>query len=240
MADTLVERVTGQASAAEVPVEVSLVMTDTALLPTPTATPNAAGTSAPDGSAPDASDASAPAGADQPRADREEPAVLLGYGPVPAPWARDLLRGTRARVWLRRLYTHPDTGALVGMDSRRRCFDGRLREFLILRDRVCRTPWCDAPIRHLDHVTPAEHGGPTSAANGQGYCAACNHAKQAPGWTTTPLAGDAGTAVTTTTPTGHSYRSRPPAPPGRRPPRQRCSLDVSFAEERLRELILAA
>ena len=121
-------------------------------------------------------------------------------------------------MWLRRLFTRPGSGDLAGMDSRRRRFDGRLRDFLILRDQVCRTPWCDAPIRHLDHVTPAEHGGPTSAANGQGYCEACNYAKQAPGWTTNPVAGDAGVAVTTSTPTGHCYQSRPPKPPGRTVP----------------------
>ncbi len=126
------------------------------------------------------------------------------------------------------------------MDSRRRRFDGRLRDFLILRDQVCRTPWCDAPVRHLDHVTPAEHGGPTSATNGQGYCEACNHAKQAPGWTTDPVAGDAGIAVTTSTPTGHSYQSRPPKPPGGRFQRWRPQPQTSTAEERLRELIRAA
>jgi hypothetical protein len=208
---------------------VNLVMTDRSLLPAPTPTPDTPDT-----------DAAGAAGVALRTGDREEPAVVGGYGPVPAPWARDLIRGTKARVWLRRLYTHPDTGALVGMDSRRRCFDGRLREFLILRDRVCRTPWCDAPIRHLDHVTPADEGGPTSAANGQGYCAACNHAKQAPGWTTSPDGGDAGVAVSTTTPTGHRYQSRPPAPPGRLLVGRRPSPDISFAEERLRQLLLAA
>ncbi len=44
-------------------------------------------------------------------------------------------------------------------------------------------PFCDAPIRHIDHITPRSEGGQTSAANGQGLCERCNHAKQAPGWT---------------------------------------------------------
>jgi hypothetical protein len=121
-------------------------------------------------------------------------------------------------VWLRRLYRHPDTGALVGMDRERRCFDGGLRRFLVLRDRTCRTPWCDAPVRHADHVVPAEAGGPTSADNGQGLCQACNHAKQAPGWRAVPDPGGAGQAVTTITPTGHAYTSRAPDPPGAAPP----------------------
>jgi hypothetical protein len=32
------------------------------------------------------------------------------------------------------------------------------------------------------HVTPAARGGPTSAVNGLGGCAACTYATEAPGW----------------------------------------------------------
>ena len=155
---------------------------------------------------------------------------LEGYGPLPAPWVRDWLRTTAAEVWLRRLYTNPDTGQLVATDSRRRRFTGQLRRFLILRDQHCRTPWCNAPIRHLDHPRPARNGGPTSTENAQGLCEACNYAKEAPGWTTTTDNTTSGNItsgtftssqeVRTTTPTGHRHRTRPPLPPGpTRPPR---------------------
>ena len=137
MADTLVERVTGQATAGAVPVAVNLVMTDRALLGTD-----------------------------------NTPAHLDGHGPIPAALGRQLLRSTgaaadKAKAWVRRLYTSPVTGDLVAMDSRHREFTGPLREFLIIRDEVCRTPWCDAPIRHADHVRRAADGGPTAAHNGQ-------------------------------------------------------------------------
>jgi hypothetical protein len=102
------------------------------------------------------------------------------------------------------------------MESRRRRFPGTLAEFLITRDQVCRTPWCDAPVRHGDHVVAVRHGGTTSAANGQGLCEACNYAKQAPGWRARPGPAGAGDAVETLTPTGHTYRSRAPDPPGTR------------------------
>ncbi|MFB0836357.1 HNH endonuclease, partial [Arthrobacter halodurans] len=85
-----------------------------------------------------------------------------------------------ARVWLRRLYTSPTTGQLIAMDSRARIFPEGIRRLLAARDRTCRTPWCDAPLRHHDHVVPARSGGPTSAANGEGLCEACNYAKEAP------------------------------------------------------------
>ena len=63
-----------------------------------------------------------------------------------------------AQVWLRRLYTSPDGRDLVAMDSHRRVFTGLLRRMLVLRDDVCTTPWCDAPIAHADHTTPARVG----------------------------------------------------------------------------------
>ncbi|MET3809182.1 hypothetical protein ABIB14_000266 [Arthrobacter sp. UYEF3] len=110
MADALVERTTGKAGGIS-GIEIQLVMTDRTLF----------------------------------QAD-SEPARLPGYGTVPAGWARTLLEGADAggasggadqprdgepafRTWLRRLYTAPSTGDLVGMDSRARIFPPRLRRF---------------------------------------------------------------------------------------------------------------
>jgi hypothetical protein len=153
--------------------------------------------------------------------DSEEPAHLDGFGPVPAELARELITDActrRERIWLRRLYTSPGTGELVAMDARSRCFPTSLARFIRLRDQVCRTPWCDAPIRHLDHDHAHHHGGPTSAVNGQGLCQACNHATQAPAWTARPSPSPSpspgagpGHQIETTTPTRHTYRTRPPA-----------------------------
>lgn len=193
MADTLVARVTGQSAADGPSVEVQLVMTERTLL-------------AGDG----------------------EPAVVPGYGTVPADWARELLveRLLAAdavdgctRVWLRRLFTSPATGQLVQLDSRRRTAPAGLATFLDVRDQTCRTPWCDAPVRHHDHVVPYADGGPTSSENLQGLCEACNYAKQAHGWGARagPRGAPSGHVVETTTPTGHRYTSVAPALPGHRP-----------------------
>jgi 5-methylcytosine-specific restriction endonuclease McrA len=196
------ERLTGQLAADAVPVEVHLVMTDRALL----------------AAEPEPSDGGEDAGRGA-RPDRQpdggqEPAVLEGE-PIPAPLARALVldAADTTPLWLRRLYTSPDTGQLIAMDSTRRAFSPAQRRFLRLRDHRCRTPWCDAPIRHADHVHPAEHGGATSISNGQGLCQACNHAKQAPGWTSTVTTRDGPHELQITTPTGHRYRSRAPDPP---------------------------
>ncbi len=184
MSDTLVERVTGHAKADQVPVEIHLVMTDTSLF-----------------------------------GDDHEPADLDGYGPLPAPLIRRWLRGdpggdAEAMAWVRRLFRSPDATELVAMDSARRCFTGQLRRFLIIRDRTCRTPWCEAPIRHVDHSIRHADGGVTSASQGQGLCEACNYTKEVSGWAS--RANSDGT-IETTTPTGHRYLSRRPPPIGRPP-----------------------
>ncbi|WP_375487170.1 DUF222 domain-containing protein [uncultured Jatrophihabitans sp.] len=184
MADTLVERLTGQASAPAVPVEVELVMTDRTLL-----------------------------------AGDTEPAELVGYGPIPAGIARALAlaggdgaeQDTDAPRWLRRLFRDPATGELAAMETRARTFTANQRRFVRFRDQArCRTPWCDAPVRHTDHVQANAAGGRTAVDNAAGRCEACNYAKQATGWqeTTTPEG-----AIETSTPTGHRYRSRAPDPP---------------------------
>ena len=81
----------------------------------------------------------------------DEPAHVEGYGPVPAELAREIVAGacsSSEQVWLHRLYTSPTTGELVAMDARGRNFPRSLARFVRLRDQFCRTPWCDAPIRH--------------------------------------------------------------------------------------------
>jgi hypothetical protein len=154
----------------------------------------------------------------------DEPAYLVGYGIVPAGWARDLLRDTAADVFLRRLYTAPGTGGLLAADAKARLVTGALRQVLIGRDQRCRTPWCDAPIRHLEHLTTWDAGGATTQNNCGGGCEKCNYTKQAPGWTARASSppGQRHT-IETTTPTGHVYRSRAPAPPGHGPRPSPCA-----------------
>jgi len=175
MADTLVERITGQQRAAAVPVTINVVISDQALL-----------------------------GGDR------QPAWLQGYGPVPA----DTITPDMFTA-LRRLYANPATGALVAMESVAREFPAGLARFIDLRDRTCRTPYCDAPIRHHDHAAAHAVGGPTTAGNGQGLCEQCNHTKQAPGWRSRPATGPPGQrhTIETTLPTGHQTRSTAPALP---------------------------
>ncbi len=134
------------------------------------------------------------------------------YGPVPGDLLREWIAANAEQgvdQWVRRLYVTPATGELVAMDSSSRRFEGKLADYLRLRDRRCRTPGCDAPVRHLDHVKDHVDGGETSADNGQGLCEECNYVKQAPGWSARPRPGPRHT-IETVTPTGHRYLSTAP------------------------------
>ncbi|RYB93112.1 HNH endonuclease [Nocardioides oleivorans] len=140
----------------------------------------------------------------------DDDAHLEGFGPIPAELAREIVCGAltdEEELSIRRLYASPTTGELMSMDSRRRTFRGSLARFIRLRDRTCRTPWCDAPVRHIDHVEDHAGGGTTSAANGAGLCEACNYAKTALRWR---ARAERDGSVTTTLPTGHTTSSRPP------------------------------
>lgn len=159
--------------------------------------------------------------------DDECPGWLDGYGPVPAGFVRkltgDAIADTEAKATLRRLYRHPGSGRLVAMESRSRNFPKGLATLLQRRDQTCRTPFCNAPIRHHDHATPDREGGPTSALNGLGMCAACNYAKEAPGWAVRTSEADGEHTAEFATPTGAVYRSIAPPLPGP-PVRRRISL----------------
>ena len=184
VADHFVARLTGQVTAARTPVAVNLVVSAETLL-----------------------------GGD------DEPADLTGpggvHGPVPASVARGLVHASPEQATrVRRLFRLEDTDHLVAMDSVSRTFDGLLKDFITLRDQICRTAWCNARIRTTDHVTAAAEGGPTSAANGQGLCEDCNLTKETPGWRHTVTSGPLEPHhVQITTPTGHTHHSRAPDPP---------------------------
>ena len=144
----------------------------------------------------------------------ESPADLEGFGPIPADLARQFLaENEEAGGVIRRVFTAPDTGELITMDSRARRFTGLLAAFVRLRDQTCRTPFCDAPIGQIDHIQRHADGGPTSACNAEGFCARCNYTKEHPDLRVTGSAAEQTTATR-----GLSETSTPPAPPGTKRP----------------------
>lgn len=207
-ADTLVERVTGLDPVVPVPVRVDLVVDAEVLL-----------------------------------GESSDPGHLMTQGgrvaggPLPASMVRLLVRqATRhGRATLRRVFAVPGTGELVAMESRRRIFPAALGELISLRDGSrCRTPWCDAPIRHIDHVVPDREGGRTDFDNGQGLCERCNYVKEQPGWVHW-VDTSHGRSVGILTPSGHVHTSLPPPRPARRQRPSPTRLEAVFTD-----LVLAA
>jgi Domain of unknown function (DUF222) len=179
MADTLVERITGQTQASDVNAELQIVMDLDALLD----------------------------------ANKQTAAELAGYGPMPADIARDILATSKGQLWWRRLYAAPVGGPLAGGDPCRRRFDGFLRKLIMLRDGRCRDPFCDAPIRHIDHIDRHTDGGLTIYPNGRGECERGNYVREMPGWKVEAISSGLDGrqhTITITTPTGHTYLSRAP------------------------------
>ena len=141
MADTLVERVTGRPAEVPVPVAVNLVITDETLL----------------------------AGDDRPGPDRGLRAGARGGRAASDRRPRWTTGGRGPRC--AGSTSIPRSGALVAMESRAAVVSRRAwPRFIDLRDDTCRTPYCDAPIRHHDHATAHDRGGHTSAVNGLGEC----------------------------------------------------------------------
>lgn len=256
MADLLVERGTGRSPMVGVPIEIQLLMTDRTLLAGAEETATLGGMPLPGGVArglalgataalrtphrtsmppppppPPPSQATTPHPSHSSPSPQSPPADRQGATlPIAPP--------KEASRWIRRLYTDPASGELNGMDTRRRFFTGSVRRFISLRDQHCRTPWCDAPIRDIDHVHRAADGGATDITNGVGHCERFNHVREMPGWdsrlepglavgaTLAPSAaivpgsadadaGDAavasGKVLRITTPTGHEYTSLAPS-----------------------------
>jgi hypothetical protein len=161
----------------------------------------------------------------------DAPGWVQGYGPVPAVVVRELVSDAvddeTAKATLRRLYRHPKSGQLVAMESRARLFPKGLAAFIGVRDQTCRTPYCNAPIRHHDHATPHHKGGKTSGVNGLGDCEACNYAKEAAGWQVVTHDTDGRHIATYRTPTGATYHSTAPPLPG--PTRRHSTIEARLS-----------
>ncbi|TCK21262.1 HNH endonuclease [Pseudonocardia endophytica] len=165
MADTLVERVTGQTTAEAVGLQVQVVVPVEALV-----------------------DPASPL-----------PAEIPGHGPVPV----DLIATAAGRKTWRRFVTRD--GVVIGGDSKQQRFTGFLAELVRARDRWrCSEPYCDAPVRQIDHIRRRADGGPTTFDDGRGTCVLHNLLREDPEWTVERVPD----GVRTTTPTGHRYTAR--------------------------------
>lgn len=99
----------------------------------------------------------------------DDPAELVGYGPIPAGVGRALAADAR---W-RRVLTDPVTGTVLDL-GHRRVPAPDLARLIRYRDQRCTFPGCAVPAvsADLDHTVPWAHGGRTAFDN---LGAACRH-----------------------------------------------------------------
>ena len=144
----------------------------------------------------------------------DQPAELVGHGPIPASLAREVAADG---VW-RRLVTDPLSGTLLDHGRTTYHPPAGLADHVRARDVYCRAPGCRqrAADAELDHVIAWSDGGTTSEQNLRGYCTHHHLLKgNAPGWR---VQAHPDGALTWTTPTGHQHTTRAydygPEPPG--------------------------
>lgn len=158
---------------------------------------------------------------------KDAPGHLEGYGTIPGYLARELITACPDKDGpaIRRIFTAPGHEELIGMESTARTYRGLLREFITLRDQRCRTPFCESPVRQIDHIEPVAHGGETSASNACATCERCNYTKEMPGYVVTGSAREVTYRVGALTMT-----STPPRLPRADPPEPLSGLERRFAE----------
>ena len=134
----------------------------------------------------------------------DHPCELAGYGPIPAELAREIAADA---VW-RRLVTDPLSGALLDHGRTTYRPPVALSEYVRARDVRCRSPICrrQAINCELDHTVAWADGGRTAEDNLWAGCVHDHHVKHRPGWRVRQLPDG---QLEWSTPTGHTYRSRP-------------------------------
>ena len=131
----------------------------------------------------------------------ENPGEIPGYGPIPAPLARQM---AGRRDWVR-WTTDPATGRLLDRGANTYRPSKTMRAFIAARDRVCGFPGCNRPAAQCDcdHVVTYAHHGQTIRVNLGPLCRQHHNAKTHGLWKLT-YDPDTGTK-TWTSPLGKTY-----------------------------------
>ena len=134
----------------------------------------------------------------------DQPAELVGVGPIPASLARE----TAADGIWRRLITDPLSGTLLDHGRTTYHPPAGLADHVKARDVHCRFAGCrrQAADAELDHVTAWSDGGTTSEPNLAAYCTHHHRLKHHAGWR---VDAHPDGRLTWTTPTGHRHTTAP-------------------------------
>ncbi|CAN7151209.1 DUF222 domain-containing protein [Pseudarthrobacter oxydans] len=135
----------------------------------------------------------------------DEPAMLDGYGPIPASMARDLVANGADSFY--RVLVDPRDGAPLEIGRSSYRVTKAMRNWLRLRDGQCPFPGCSNPSldNEADHLLAWHHGGTTGISNLGQPCPKHHKLRHTSGWTPTPATKNQPPGWTS--PTGRHYTS---------------------------------
>ncbi|MEV8083126.1 HNH endonuclease signature motif containing protein [Pseudarthrobacter oxydans] len=135
----------------------------------------------------------------------EEPAVLDGYGPIPASMARDLVANGADSFY--RVLVDPRDGAPLEIGRSSYRVTKAMRNWLRLRDGQCPFPGCSNSSldNEADHLLAWHHGGTTGISNLGQPCPKHHKLRHTSRWKPTPATKNQPPGWTS--PTGRHYKS---------------------------------
>ncbi|MBT2567709.1 DUF222 domain-containing protein [Arthrobacter sp. ISL-85] len=118
----------------------------------------------------------------------DEPAMLDGYGPIPASMARDLVAGGAGSFY--RVLVDPRDGAPLEIGRASYRVTGPMRAWLRMRDGKCPFPGCsnNSLDNDADHILAWAKGGTTGISNLGQPCPKHHKLRHTTGWKPTPAA----------------------------------------------------
>ncbi|MFB9653871.1 HNH endonuclease signature motif containing protein [Pseudarthrobacter oxydans] len=135
----------------------------------------------------------------------DEPAMLDGYGPIPASMARDLVANGADSFY--RVLVDPRDGAPLEIGRSSYRVTKAMRNWLRLRDGQCPFPGCSNPSldNEADHLLAWHHDGTTGISNLGQPCPKHHKLRHTSGWKPTPATKNQPPGWTS--PTGRHYKS---------------------------------
>ncbi|MFF2346339.1 HNH endonuclease [Pseudarthrobacter sp. NPDC058119] len=133
----------------------------------------------------------------------DEPAMLDGFGPIPASMARRLVADGADSFY--RVLVDPRDGAPLEIGRKNYRLTGPIKHWIRLRDAKCTFPGCTnkTPDNDTDHLQAWEHGGTTDVSNLAQLCPKHHRLKHHSQWTPGPA--NKNEPPGWTSPTGRHY-----------------------------------
>ncbi|WP_364398898.1 HNH endonuclease signature motif containing protein [Pseudarthrobacter sp. LMD1-1-1.1] len=140
----------------------------------------------------------------------DEPAVLDGFGPIPASMARKLVADGAESFY--RVLVDPRDGAPLEIGRKNYRLTETIKRWIRMRDAKCTFPGCTnrTPDNETDHLQAWEHGGTTNVSNLAQLCPKHHRLKHNTRWTPDPA--NKNESPGWTSPTGRHYNPEHPDP----------------------------